>query len=251
MGNRFTNYISSLWHGINIGVRILIITVVLFLILQITEVVSFHISVNSGGLNTISGEIFLLSFWVPIVIFLLLVVLIPICFIVSLINIHEPVNGLLVLIATVVVIISINGRFYLRNKVKFKPEPDSTRCVSYNMARCKDLGKFGIELSLLKKDKDLVFTHDWLKQNLADIMPAYTNGIFVLNANLLNKKLSQTPDNVVVVFESNISYDNGNTGGPNDISTWWHYGRGSLMAFGDGRVEFVKTEDFNSLQWQP
>jgi hypothetical protein len=250
--NRFVEYIGSVWQQICLCVKILIVTVVLFVLSQAVELISLYINVNSGGLETISGEIVLWCFWGGMVFFLLLPILIPICLIISLIKIGEPINILLTVAATVIAVVSFfNVMFYIRNDVfKFKPEPDTARCVVYNRAKGEALRKFGLNLSQSKNNKDLAFTHQWLEQNLTGITPAFTNGKFVLNSNLLNKKLSQITDDTVVTFESNIPYDKDNIGGPNDISTWWHYGRGSLMVFGDGHVEFVKTADFNNLHWQ-
>lgn len=253
MGNRFVKYIGSVWQQICLCVKILVVAVVLFVLLQAVEVISLYINVNSGGLETTSGEIFLWSFWGGMGFFLLLPILIPICFIISLIKIDEPINIFITVIAVVIAVASFfNGRFYFRNDIlKLKPEPDTTRCVAHTMARGDALRIFGLQLNQLKNNKDLVFTERLLERNLTDHINSLVNSNFVLNSNLLNKKLSQISDNVVVVFESNIPHDKGNVGGPNDISTWWHYGRGSLMVFGDGRVEFVKTEDFNNLHWQP
>lgn len=252
MGNRFVKYIGSVWKQVCLCVKILIVAVVLFVFLDVVEVVSLYINVNSGGLDSTSGKIFLWSCYGFMGFFLLLPILIPICFIVALIKIDEPINILLTVIAVVIAVASFNGRFYLRDDIlKCKPEPDSIRCVNYNLRRAEALKEFGLKLNLSKNDKDMVFTQHWLEQNLTDIMLPLTNGKFVLNANLLNKKPSQIADNVVVIFESNVPYDEGNIGGPKDISAWWHYGRGSLMVFGDGRVKFVKTKDFNNLRWQP
>jgi hypothetical protein len=251
VGNRVTEYVGSVWQRVCLCVKILIVTVVLFVLLQAIELVSLYINVNSGGLETTSGKIFLETFGGFIGFFLLLPILILICFIISLIKIDEPINILLTVSSVVIAVASFfNVRFYIRDDVlKFKPEPDTSRCVVHNMSRGDAFRKFGLKLNQLKSDKDLVFTHHWLEQNLTGITPAFTNGKFVLNSNLMNKKLSQIADDTVVTFESNIPYDKDNIGGPNDISTWWHYGRGSLMVFGDGHVEFVKTEDFNNLHW--
>jgi hypothetical protein len=252
VGNRFTKYISSTWRQAGLCIRILIVVVVLFVLLQAVEVISLYVNVNSGGLGTISGAIYCWSGFGLMASFFPLIILLPACFIISLIKIYEPISLLLTVIAAVIAVASFNGRFYLRDDIlKCKPEPDSMRCVANNTARGKGLKKFGLKLNQLKKDKDLVFTEQFLELNLADYVFPLTKGKFVLNANLLNKKPSQIADNIVVIFESNVPYDNGNIGGPNDISTWWHYGRGSLMVFGDGRVKFVKTEKFNNLQWKP
>jgi hypothetical protein len=105
-------------------------------------------------------------------------------------------------------------------------------------------------LRLSKNDKNLVFTQDWMGQFLEPISIRDIKDDFVLNSKLLDKKLSQIPDNIVVIFECDVPRGNV-VGGPNDISTWWHYGKGSLIVFGDGRVEFVKKENFKDLRWQP
>lgn len=248
MGNRFVEYIGSIRHELCLCVKILIVAVVLFILLQIVELISLYINVNSGGLETTSGKIFLVTFGGFMVFFLLFPILILICFIISLIYIDEPINILLTIISVIIAATSFfYGRFYIRDDLlKFKPEPDTLHSVDHNMDTCEALRKFGLKLNLARKDKDSAFTRRWLEQNLTGI-----HSKFVCNANLMNKKLSQFPDDVVVIFESDAPPDKDNIGGHSDISTWWHYGRGSLMVFGDGHVEFVKTEDFNNLQWQP
>jgi hypothetical protein len=250
--NSFAEYIGSVWREIRLCVKILIVVVIFFVLLQAAEIISLYINVTSGGLEPASREIFLCCFYGLLPFFLIFVILIPLCFIVALINIDEPINIFLTVVAVVIAVASFKGGFYLRDdKLKFKPEPDSTRCVGYNTLRGKGLKELGFKLNRLKSDKDFVFTEQFLEPNPTNYILTITRDKFVLNSNLLNKKPSQIPENIVIIFESNIPYGKGNTGGPNNISTWWHYGRGSLMVFGDGRVEFVKTEDFNNLRWKP
>jgi hypothetical protein len=253
VGNRFVEYIGSVWREIRLCVKILIAVVVISVFLQAAEIVSLYINVNSGGLESTSRAIFLFCFYGLLPFFLIFIILVPLCFIVALINIDEPINIFLTVVAVVIAVASFEGRFYIRDdKLKFKPEPDSTRCVVHNMARGKGLKELGLKLDLLKNAKDFVFTEQFLEPNSTYHIYALTKGTFVLNSNLLDKKPSQLSNDVVAIFESNISpRDNIYIGGPNDISTWWHYGRGSLMVFGDGRVEFIKTEDFNNLRWKP
>jgi len=255
MGNRFTEYMGSVWSEARLCIKILVVSVAIFVLLQIAEVVSLYISVYSGGLETISGIIFLWCFWGSIILFFPLLILIPICAIIALINLDELANISLTIIAVIIAIASFSGRSYLRFNIKLKPGPDTTRCVSYNMCRVDRLKQLAIKLNQSKNDKDLVFIQHWpdkfLKLNSTDTMLFLKNGHFVLNSNLLDKKISQLSDNVVVIFESNIPYKKANIGGPNDISTWWHYGLGSLIVFGDGRIEFVKKENFKNLRWQP
>jgi hypothetical protein len=76
VGNSFTEYIGSVWHRACLCVKVLIVTVVLFVLLQAVELVSLYINVNSGGLETASGEIFLWCFWGGMGFLLLLPVLI-------------------------------------------------------------------------------------------------------------------------------------------------------------------------------
>jgi hypothetical protein len=251
VGNRFTEYIRSVWQEVSLFIKILIVVVVVFVLVQATEVISLYINVNSGGIDTTSGIINVFSFFGLLGFLLLLFILIPICFIIALIKIFEPINILLTVIAIVIAITSFGVRSYLHDSLGYKPEPDSLHCVERNMGKVEALKNFGLCLNSLKNDKDFIFTHNWLERNLINLISPLRNSKFVLNANLLNKKPSQLPDNVVVVFESNIPYEGENVGGPNDISTWWHHGKGSLVVFGDGRIEFVKKENFKNLRWQP
>jgi len=253
VGNTFTKYIGFVWHQVSLCVKILVVAVVLLVLVQTFELISLDINVNSGGLETTSGEVYFWCFYGLMAFLFLFLILIPACFIVSLIKISEPINILVTFIAVVIAVASFGGRAYLLNeKIKCKPEPDSMRCVAHNTARGKILNEFGLKLVQLKNDKNFALSEKFIGQNLTSNMLPLINSEFVLNSNVLNKELSQLPDNIVVVFESNVpSRDEVYTGGPDDISTWWHYGRGSLMVFGDGRVEFVKTEDFNNLRWKP
>jgi hypothetical protein len=224
----------------------------LFVILQVTGIISLYINVNSGGLESVSGTIFLYCFSGLMIFLYLSIILIPTCFVVSLIKIRKPKNILVTSIAVVIAAVSFRGEFYLRSKViQHGLDPDAMRCVGYNLEKGKKLREFGLKLNQLNNDKDFTFTEQFLETNLVRDTPHLKNGVFALNSNVLNKKPSQLSDNVVVTFESTIPYGKGNIGGPNDVSTWWHYGKGSLMVFGDGRVEFVKTEDFNDLRWEP
>jgi hypothetical protein len=250
--NRLTEHIGSPKRRTCLSVKILIVTVVLFVLLQTTVVISLYINVNSGGLETVSGKIFIYWFFGLMAFLLLFIILIPMCFIESLTKIDNPINILLTIVAVAIAVASFKGVFYLGSiKIKVGSGPDLPRCVAHNMARGKGLKELGLKLDLLKNAKDFVFTEQFLEPNSTYPIYALSKGKFVLNSNLLDKKPSQLSDNVVVIFESTIPRDEGYIGGPNDISTWWHYGRGSLMVFGDGRVEFVKTEDFNNLRWKP
>ena len=95
MENRFAEHIGSVWRETYLSVKILIVIVVLFALLQTAVVISLYINVNSGGLETVSGEIFIYWFFGLIAFLLLFIILIPICFIESLTKIDNPINILL------------------------------------------------------------------------------------------------------------------------------------------------------------
>jgi heme/copper-type cytochrome/quinol oxidase subunit 2 len=234
-----------------LSVKILIVAFILLILLLIAQLISVYINVNSGGLNAFSGILFNLCLPISGVFFLLLIILIPICFIVSLIKINNPANLVLTIITTIILILLPYCNSYLWNKIKRSPGPDLSRGLGINLERYKRLKELEIKLNHLKNDKDFIFTEQFLDPNRIIDISNLPNGKFILNSNLINQKPSQIPNDVVVIFESNLPREKGYIGGPNDISTWWHYGRGSLMVFGDGHVDFAKTEDFNNLRWKP
>jgi hypothetical protein len=251
--NHSTEHIGSPKRRVYLCVKILIVAIVIFILLLAAEVISFYINVNSGGLDASSSIIFNFCLFISGAFFLLLIILVPTCLIASLIKIDNPVNIILTAI-TIIILVSIpkdKDNSYLWNKIKHSPGPDLTRGLGINLGKGRKLKEFGLKLNQLKTDKDFIFTEQLLEPNFSRSIMDIPKGKFVLYSNLLNKKPSQLSDNVVVIFKSNVPHDNGYIGGPNDISTWWHYGRGSLMVFGDSRVEFVKTEDFNNLRWKP
>jgi hypothetical protein len=251
MENGFNKYIGSIWRQISLCVKILVISVVLFALALSIKIISFYINLNSGGMNFTSAIIFNICIPISGLFFLLIIILTPICFIESLIKIRNPINITLTIL-TIIIIVSLSEfNTYLWNKIKSSPGPDSSRGLGINISRGRELKELGKKFDWLKNDKDFTFTEQFLEPNeIIDIL-TIPKGKVVLNSNLLNKKPSEISDNVVVIFESTVPHDKGNIGGPNDISTWWHYGRGSLMVFGDSRVEFVKVEDFNNLRWKP
>jgi hypothetical protein len=248
--NRFIKYISYTWQEALLIVKVLVVVVILFILLHTANIISFYISFNSGGLETISGTILWYSLLGLGAFLPLLFVLVPVCFIMSFVKLCEPANGVLTTIAIAAIMMSFECDSYVRDKVALESGPESLRCVAHGIVSSRALKEFGLKLSLLRNDKDLVFTQNWREQFLEPNSIRDIRDHFVSNSELLDRKLSQIPDNVVVIFESDVPRGNV-VGGPNDISTWWHYGKGSLMVFGDGRVEFVKKENFKDLRWQP
>ena len=245
MGNRFTKRIGSIWHRTHLFARIVTAVVVLFVLIQMTEVISFYINDISGGLDTASDTIFGWSSTTSFGFFYLLIILIPLCLAVSFFKKHQSINIPLTITIALVAMISHMSKF----EILQTNEP--IRHWAHNKLAGKALKEFGLELNNAKHDENLIFTRNWGELISKNKTYLFKSGDFALNENLLNKKLSQIPDNVVVIFESDKSYDEDKIGGSDDISTGWHITQGSLIVFGDGRVEFVRTEDFNSLQWQP
>jgi prepilin-type processing-associated H-X9-DG protein len=108
---------------------------------------------------------------------------------------------------------------------------------------------------------------------------------YALNKNVTGMKLSEIPEDVILMFETNISqyeternipiisrkyfkdnpdyfedYDESlkvlekrwnQVGGPETLTTENHQGRGCNILFADGHAEFVKTEDIPNLRWKP
>ena len=250
MPNRFTKYIGYTWQEALPIVKILVVVVILFVLLQTAETVSFYISFNSGGIEAISGTIFWYSLLGLGAFLPLLFVLVSVCFIMSFVKISEPANGVLTTIAIAAIMISFRCGNYVRDKVELESGPETIRCIAHGIVSSRALKEFGLKLSLSRNDRDLVFTQDWREQFLEPNSIRDIRDHFMLNSELLDRKLSQIPDNVVVIFECSVPRGNV-VGEPNSISTWWHYGKGSLIVFGDGRVEFVKKENLKNLRWQP
>jgi len=69
-----------------------------------------------------------------------------------------------------------------------------------------------------------------------------------LNANLDGRRLSELPDQVVLLFGTKQA---ANPVGDFDLLTTEHYaGKGAIVLFGDLHIEFVKTGDFDKLRWR-
>ena len=70
---------------------------------------------------------------------------------------------------------------------------------------------------------------------------------YAFNKNILKFKPEEIPANLVVLFES-VSGSN-NVGGPDLLTTKNHRVRGCTIVFGDGHTEFVRTSEFDELNW--
>ncbi|HEW79316.1 MAG TPA: hypothetical protein ENH34_05055 [Phycisphaerales bacterium] len=72
---------------------------------------------------------------------------------------------------------------------------------------------------------------------------------YAFNKNLAGKHLAEIPNDIVLFFETEQEEDP--VGNSESITGKNHYDRGCVVLFGDLHLEFVKTEDFNDLRWQP
>jgi prepilin-type processing-associated H-X9-DG protein len=70
---------------------------------------------------------------------------------------------------------------------------------------------------------------------------------YALNKNLTS--LIGVPGDIVLIFESNGGRNA--AGGPEILAIERHKGEGCNVAFVDGHVQFVKTEDIGNLKWVP
>jgi hypothetical protein len=245
VGSHLKKYVTAIWHKSHLFAKIVAAVVVLFILAQVTEAISFYINDVSGGLDTVSGNIFSCFFMVSLGLVDLLIILIPICLIVSIIKKYKSINISLTTIIALITLISQN----IKSDILQTNEP--LRHWAHNKSAADAFIHVGLGLKNAKHNKDFIFTRNWGELNFTDVKYLSKHLGFALNENLLNKRFSQVPNNVVVIFESDTSYDEDKIGGPDDISTEWHITQGSLIVFGDGKVEFVKIEDVNNLQWKP
>jgi hypothetical protein len=72
---------------------------------------------------------------------------------------------------------------------------------------------------------------------------------YAFNRNLVGRKLSQIPGDVVMLFESKPGWNV--VGGPEILTTENHRDEGCSVAFADTHVEFVKTQELANLKWVP
>jgi prepilin-type processing-associated H-X9-DG protein len=70
-----------------------------------------------------------------------------------------------------------------------------------------------------------------------------------MNKNVENLDARTLPPDMVLLFETYPGWNQ--SGGPEILTTDNHQGDGCNVLFGDGRVEFVKTEHLDDLKWKP
>jgi prepilin-type processing-associated H-X9-DG protein len=70
---------------------------------------------------------------------------------------------------------------------------------------------------------------------------------YVMNENVAGRKVSDLPDDVVLLFEGKPGWNQ--VGGPERLTTENHKGMGCNILYMDGHVEFMKTKQFKELKW--
>lgn len=69
---------------------------------------------------------------------------------------------------------------------------------------------------------------------------------YALNVNAVGSRAALPPD-LVLLFEAAPGWNT--VGGPDDLTTAYHQGEGCNIAFVDGHVEFVRTQQLYRLRW--
>jgi prepilin-type processing-associated H-X9-DG protein len=74
---------------------------------------------------------------------------------------------------------------------------------------------------------------------------------YAINVNIAGKKISEVrfPYDTVLLFETKSGVNP--AGGPEILSTDNHRGNGCNVLFADGHVKFIKSEELETLRWNP
>jgi hypothetical protein len=91
-------------------------------------------------------------------------------------------------------------------------------------------------------ESEAVKPHDFILEGTQD-------SSYALNENLRDLRLEDVSKDTVLMFETMQAKNP--AGGKELINTEFHDGKGCVILFADMHVEFVKTDDFNDLRWQP
>jgi len=234
------------------------------LILSVVEVIACYFSLNSGGLNEAAGTIWIYLMFIVGFIVLISAVFILASFIVSLFQKPRLLNFLTTILAILLLVSAVIVELVV-NRTKIEP----ARYVAYSMMWHENLDWFVQAFRKYSQEHEgqLPPGDNWCDA-LIKLYPEEPNHYgfsrlerynrFAFNENLSEMSLPDIPQDVVLLFEAKIDYDNRETkkgrnpfGGKNLITAENHYGKGCVILFGDLHYTFVKAEDFNNLHWQP
>ncbi|MHC4156724.1 MAG: hypothetical protein ACYST6_17650 [Planctomycetota bacterium] len=170
---------------------------------------------------------------------------------------HKRGPGLKVLASAIISLsaVLVVCWFHFWSKEPFRPAYEMICGTNISgLVKCIRVYSNGANDTLPPADKwcDLLVGHDFTtpKQFIckaSDAVPGESS--YALNRNLVGRKLSEIPGDVVMLFESKPGWNV--VGGPEILTTENHRGQGCNVAFVDTHVEFVKTEDLANLKWVP
>jgi hypothetical protein len=255
--NRFFVFLKNIWQQTRLCVKSFLVAVFILALLAIMLYVTVYLYISSGGLNFFAKHIVFelhmgffgfglcLYFWALM------------CLVVSVINIKKPANVVFTILGAILVY-AISGLCIIPVVSGFfgQPDKDIMRYYAKNMGTIEKLNKFSQEIQSLSTDEKFTLT----EQSINDLSEKpyrrrddrkyvfyYPN--FDFNKNLLGLKPSEIHTDVVMLFQS--ENDESSFSDSNNILAKWHFDRGSLIIFSDGRLEFIKKENFKNLRWKP
>jgi len=251
----FTKYLAENWKRTQICIKVLFIGIFASALLAILNYLNLYLYINSGGLHFPSGigcNIYIGCLGILLCLYLLA----AICLIFSFFKAPRITNLILSVIGAILVF-SIHYMCSVPRISGFfgQPDKDIMRYYAHNEEAIEKLNEFGQKIRLLNTDEKFIFTEQSVKDlsdsnHLSNERYHYIfDPDFDFNKNLLGFKPDQINKDAVLLFQS--KNDSSQFSGADDISAEWHYDRGSLIVFGDGRIEFVKKENFKNLRWQP
>lgn len=253
--NRFFVFFKAKWQKTRLFVKSFIVAVFILLLLNIMQYVALYLYFSSGGLSFFARHV---NCWVSLGImgfipFLHLWALI--CLIISVINIKRPTNIAFTILRIILSFtFHCSGSFPTVSGFFGQPDKDIIRYYAHNMAAIEKLNMFSQEIQSLSTDEEFTFTKESIndlseKRSYDDKKYVFYYPYFDFNKNLLGMKANNINPDSVLLFQSDN--DKSLFSNSNNISPEWHYGRGSLIVFVDGRLKFIKKENFKSLRWEP
>jgi hypothetical protein len=253
--NRFFAFFITIWTQTRFCVKSFLFAVLVLALVAVMRYVTLYLYISSGGLNVFASNTVVefdlgYSFLAPCLFFWALI-----CLIVSVVNIRKPTNIVLSILGSILVL-AMTYLDYVPIVRGYFGQSDRAimRYYAHTSVTIEILKEFSENLNILRTDENFTFTEQFIKDLSekkshwgTDYVYYFLN--FDFNKNLLGLKLSEIPHDVVVLFQS--GNDESRFSDSNNISAKWHYDRGSLIVFGDGRLVFVKKENFDNLRWKP
>lgn len=253
--NKLVSIVKKLaenWKRISLFVKVIFVGVFLLVLLAILNYIIFYTYINSGGINAkgwlliylgLCGISFCFYFYAAI------------CLILSFFRMPKITNFIFSLVGIIFIHFIQNACTGVEMSRFFgQADTDIVRYYAYNNVTIDHIKEFSNNVMIMRTRND-IFTEHYIKVFLCkfDTDEKFTSITrppipdIDFNKNLLGLKPNQVPSNIVMLFQSGNK--DSAFAGPNDISADWHYGKGSVVLFGDGRIEFVKKEKFKDLRW--